>query len=84
MTDLKTLLKDNRVHFSRYHKGHLYYRIHDFHPDPKPESGALYMTYEFPVPTEDIGDATFNETEKALLFMRYIRKAQEDGNFVRV
>jgi DnaJ-class molecular chaperone len=28
----------------------------------------------FPVPTSDIGTATFNNTEKGLLLMRYIRK----------
>lgn len=30
--------------------------------------------FEFPVPIEDVGDATFNATEKAMLLMRYIRK----------
>lgn len=28
----------------------------------------------FPVPIEDIGNATFNKSEKGLLMMRYIRK----------
>ncbi len=28
----------------------------------------------FPVPIEDIGNAIFNEKEKGLLMMRYIRK----------
>jgi len=28
----------------------------------------------FPVPIADIGNATFNKTEKSLLLMRYIRK----------
>lgn len=30
--------------------------------------------FEFPVPIEDIGDATFMASEKAMLLMRYIRK----------
>lgn len=69
--DIKSILKDNEVKFAYVRKGHLYYTIkHGF-------------TYLFPVPLEDIGDATFNTTEKALLFMRYIRKAQEEGSFVR-
>lgn len=43
------------------------------------KDGALwYMTGEtdfiFPVPIEDIGNATFNTVEKGLLMMRYIRK----------
>lgn len=31
----------------------------------------------FPVPIEDIGNATFHRSDKALLFMRYIRKHLE-------
>lgn len=30
--------------------------------------------FEFPVPISDIGNATFLHEDKALLFMRYIRK----------
>ena len=31
-------------------------------------------TYIFPVPIEDIGMATFLAEDKAMLFMRYVRK----------
>lgn len=91
LPDLKTLLKDNVVQFSRYRKGHLFYTITDTQPmwdGPRRPGGlvdtALIHTYEFPVPIEDCGDATFPAHEKAILFMRYIRKAQEEGSFVRV
>ncbi len=77
MIDLKTLVKDNAVHFARYRKGHLYYTIGHW------VTSERFDTYEFPVPIEDVGDATFNQHEKAILFMRYIRKAQEEGSFVR-
>lgn len=30
--------------------------------------------FEFPVPVEDIGDDIFLNEDKAMLFMRYIRK----------
>ena len=30
--------------------------------------------FEFPVPIDDCGDATFLPQDKAMLFMRYIRK----------
>lgn len=30
--------------------------------------------FEFPVPIEDCGDATFLNEDKAMMFMRYIRK----------
>ncbi len=79
MIDLKQLIKGNRVQFLRYRKGYLYYTITETFSN-YPDGGA---TWEFPVPIEDVGDATFNATEKALLFMRYIRKAQEEGSFVR-
>lgn len=84
-SDLKTLLKGNHVQFSRYRKGYLYYTISEaYSVDLPPPNGIAFNTYEFPVPIEDVGDATFGATEKALLFMRYIRKAQEEGSFARV
>lgn len=39
--------------------------------------------YIFPVPVADIGDATVQTTDKVIVFMRYIRKALEDGTFGR-
>jgi len=74
--DLKALLTLNTVHFSHYRKGFLYYTI--------TAPWNKEATWSFPVPIEDTGDATFNATEKALYFMRYIRKAQEEGSFVKV
>jgi hypothetical protein len=89
--DLKSLLRDNLVSFARYRKGYLYYTIGERVPvwstDPEVKEPLHYLIgqlWEFPVPIEDVGDATFNATEKALLFMRYIRKAQEEGSFVRI
>jgi hypothetical protein len=42
------------------------------------DSQLWYQTddteFVFPVPIEDIGTATFNNEEKSLLMMRYIRK----------
>lgn len=75
MTSLKTLLQDNTVQFHSYRKGYLYYTIEDLHAP-----GAI--VYEFPVPIADCGDATFLAREKAIVFMRYIRQAQQDGIFV--
>lgn len=56
-------LKDHvqgKVKFQFYKQGNLYYQT---------ESGLV-----FPVPIEDTGEATFLNEDKALLFMRYIRK----------
>lgn len=61
---VKDCVKDNQqVHFVRFRANELWYRC---------ENGL-----EFPVPVSDIGDATFVATDKALLFMRYIRKQIE-------
>jgi hypothetical protein len=43
----------------------------------------IYSTecgFEFPVPLEDIGKATLFAEDKALLFLRYIRKHVEASN----
>lgn len=68
---LKDIIKDNTVEFIRYRKGFLYYLV-----------AVDNNFYEFPVPIEDCGDATFFNNDKAIMFMRYIRKALEDDTFV--
>lgn len=58
---LKDYVKDGKmVSFSHYFDGSLWYETDD--------------GFVFPVPVSDIGTATFQKTEKALLMMRYIRK----------
>lgn len=54
---------DAKAHFQFYRKGELWY---------KTDCG-----FEFPVPVSDAGDGTFNQTERAMLMMRYIRKQLE-------
>jgi hypothetical protein len=49
-----------RVKFAFYRDGNLWYES---------ENG-----WQFPVPIEDIGNATFLADDKAILFMRYMRK----------
>lgn len=36
----------------------------------------------FPVPLSDVGDATLHAPDKAIIFMRYIRRAIEEGTLV--
>jgi len=57
--DIKECIRGN-VTFSYYRGGQLWYSC---------ENGFL-----FPVPVEDIGDATFLNVDRAMLFMRYVRK----------
>jgi len=66
MTTLKELVgKDKKVHFQFYRKGELFYKTSD--------------GFEFTVPVDDAGDGVFLSEDKAMLFMRYIRK-QLDRN----
>lgn len=61
MMNLKDMIKDNkRVKFEYYRDGSLWYSTQE--------------EFLFPVPISDIGNATFKATDKAMLFMRYIRK----------
>jgi hypothetical protein len=60
MNILDMVKNDKKVHFKFYRKGELYYST---------ECGFV-----FPVPTEDTGDGVFNSEDKALGYMRWIRK----------
>jgi hypothetical protein len=64
MTSIKDMVGgDKQVSFVRYRDGELWYATDD--------------GFEFPVPVADIGNATFLARDKALLFMRYMRKHLE-------
>jgi len=71
--NIKDIVKNNTVRFVRYRKGVAYYGV------SVPFEGA----YVFPVPVEDVGNATLELEDKAILFMRYIKRAMLDGSFVR-
>lgn len=59
--DIKSMVSnDKKVSFKYYRDGTLWYIT---------ECGFL-----FPVPISDIGNATFHAEDRAMLFMRYIRK----------
>lgn len=60
MLNLKEMIKDKQVTFVQFKNGELIYRT---------ECG-----FEFPVPISDVGSATMLASDKAMLFMRYIRK----------
>jgi hypothetical protein len=64
MTSIKDRVSgDKQVTFMRYRDGELWYVTED--------------GFEFPVPVADIGNATFLARDKALLFMRWMRKHLE-------
>lgn len=67
MSKIIDLVKDQKVHFQYYRDGELWY---------KTDSGFI-----FPVPvsdTREVGNATFLNEDKAILYMRYIRKYKEE------
>ena len=70
--NIKDIVKDNTVRFVRYRQGCAFYCVN------VPRDGD----YQFPVPLDDIGDATLELEDKAILFMRYIRRAITDGSFI--
>ena len=59
--NIKEMVKgDKKVTFQYYRDGDLWYRHED--------------GFEFPVPISDVGNATMLATDRAMFFMRYIRK----------
>ena len=56
---------DKRVKFTHFRRNELWY--------------VTECGFAFAVPAIDVGDATFNSEERAMLMMRYIRK-QLDAN----
>lgn len=61
MATLKEMvLPGKQVHFMHYRQNELWYET---------DCG-----FSFPVPIADTGDGVFLKTDKAMLFMRYIRK----------
>lgn len=64
MINIKDLIKNNKsVHFVSYREGEFLYET---------DCG-----FEFSVPLEDVGKATLLAQDKAILFLRYIRKQLE-------
>ncbi len=70
--NIRSIVSDNTVRFVRYRKGIAYYGV------TVPDEGD----FVFPVPLTDIGDATLELEDRAILFMRYIRRAIGEGSFV--
>ncbi len=71
------IIKGNTARFSFYREGKLYYEVIK---DDKP-------TWIFPVNIEDKGDigkGTFCAEHKAITLMRYIRKAIESEDILRL
>jgi len=78
---IKEIVQGNKVRFLYYRKGELWYDVITM-KEFQDRDGERVFTYKpiftFPVPIEDTGDGTFNAEDKAIYFMRYIRKYLEE------
>jgi hypothetical protein len=63
MKTLKEMVENKKVKFEYYRDKELWYSTED--------------GFKFPVPIEDVGTGVFKVEDKAILFMRWIRKQQE-------
>lgn len=71
---ISTLVKaGNEVQFDYFMDGNLYYIVSDGQNE-----------YRFFVPIEDTGNATFKRSDKAITFMRWIRKAIESNTIQKI
>lgn len=84
MTIKELVAKDNRVVFSHFKKGFFYYNLTI--DNSGTEEGYFFnkTILQFTVPLEDVGDATLYVRDKAILFMRWIRKAQESNTLIEL
>lgn len=67
---IKDLVKEGyEAQFVRYFDGNLWYKVRY-----TVSTRDAIQEFEFPVPISDIGTATFLASDRAILFMRYMRK----------
>lgn len=84
--NLIDLIKNNYCHFDSYRAGFLYYKIHydrGFGGGVQGPSEVV-ETYQFTIPIDDVGNATLNFKEKAITLMRWIRKAHESNQLIKL
>lgn len=67
--------RENTVEFGCFRQGYFYYNVADDNTG---------LEYQFPIPIEDIGTATLESRDKAITFMRWIRKAILDKTLIKL
>jgi hypothetical protein len=71
MASITRMVKGTTVTFKYYRDKELWYELS--YLDEEGET----RVFTFPVPIDNCGSATFNMQDKAMLFMRWIRKHKE-------
>lgn len=70
------ITETNMAEFDSFRAGVFYYRIQSME--------SPYNVYQFQVPIEDTGGATFNASQKSVSMMRWIRKSIENKTFIKL
>lgn len=90
---LKELIKDNYAQFSFLRSGFAYYNVNIPTGEVEEEvnidarvihSWPKYDRYQFTIPLDDIGNGTLKANMKAIECMRWIRKALESNELIKV
>lgn len=89
---LKEIIKDNFVYFQFLRQGTAYYTVFVRNgeervlPNAKGEEIKIPLSdsYQFTIPLDDIGNGTLNHKMKAIECMRWIRKALESKELIKV
>lgn len=76
--NIKELVKNNFVKFDSYRQGIFYYILR------VSEDIDNYKEYIFQVPLDDIGNASLINEDKAITFMRWIRKAIDSKTLIEI
>ncbi len=84
MTVKELIRNDNRVRFMFYRSGLLWYEVIEaIQPSSdgtrRGESCGWKSIFQFPVPVDDCGEGKFLAEDKAITYMRYIRKQVESA-----
>lgn len=89
--ELLKLIKDNFVTFDSYRKGIFYYNLEaivisdtQLSIDGKVTDVGTYTRYQFSVPLDEVGDGTLLSEDKAIYYMKWIRRALEDKTLVKI
>lgn len=65
---VKQIVRNNQAKFVKYQDGNLWYQVICTDDDNK------VHLFDFPIPVNDAGDGAFLSSDKAITYMRWIRK----------
>lgn len=71
--NIKSVVQGNFVYFDSFRQGIFYYNV---------SVDGFY--FQFTIPVDDIGTATMLHKDKAITFMRWIRKAIDSNTLIQL